>query len=207
MASISRSPKQGFRVASVACLLLLSSQYSSAFLPLSTQQIFSSSAQQKPLLFATRLRRRDSSNYKPRNQPRRRQNDYYDDGRDDEFVLREFEDYGDDFDFDLEEDDDEPPTFDMDNSDETSNNSNNVGAHFFSQKPLEDPSFVFEPDQDVFDRLCDGAGITRPSRIQSLSWPVILNGKHTIVADQTGSGKFIGYLKTSLGNVDYTHQP
>jgi len=67
-----------------------------------------------------------------------------------------------------------------------------TNAHFYSKKTLKDPSLGIE--QDLFMPLCRGAGITRPSRIQSLAWPKILSGSHTIVADQTGSGKTLGYL-------------
>ena len=66
-------------------------------------------------------------------------------------------------------------------------------AHFFSKKPLNDPSFQ-AIDPSLFTTLCQGAGISRPSRIQSLAWPAILKGGHTIVADQTGSGKTLAYL-------------
>ena len=38
------------------------------------------------------------------------------------------------------------------------------------------------------------AGITRPSRIQSLAWQQILSGKPTLVTDQTGSGKTLACL-------------
>lgn len=76
-----------------------------------------------------------------------------------------------------------------------------TNAHFFSKKSLGDPSFrssqpgSSEKDsEDLFRALCRGAGITRPSRIQSLAWPEILRGGHTIIADQTGSGKTLGYL-------------
>lgn len=64
-------------------------------------------------------------------------------------------------------------------------------SHFFSKKSLKDPSFR---KNKLFDLLCKGAGIERPSRIQSLAWPVLLEGKHAIVADQTGSGKTLAYL-------------
>jgi ATP-dependent RNA helicase DDX18/HAS1 len=67
-----------------------------------------------------------------------------------------------------------------------------TNAHFYSKKPLTDPSLQMQTP--LFEELCQGAGITRPSRIQSLSWPVLSTGKHTIVADQTGSGKTLAYL-------------
>lgn len=64
---------------------------------------------------------------------------------------------------------------------------------FFSRKSLADPSFVVQ-DNETFQTLCEGAGITQPSRIQALAWPVLLQGKAAIVADQTGSGKTLAYL-------------
>lgn len=83
--------------------------------------------------------------------------------------------------------------------------------HFFSQKSLMDPRFytlesssssrsIEEEEKrwcrDVFVKLCRGSGITRPSRIQALAWPKILQNQQTacIVADQTGSGKSYAYL-------------
>ena len=76
-----------------------------------------------------------------------------------------------------------------------------TNAHFFSKKSLTDPT-LFKYDnnddettnQETYLSLCNAAGISRPSRIQSLAWPQILSGKHTIVADQTGSGKTCAYL-------------
>ena len=75
-----------------------------------------------------------------------------------------------------------------------------TNKHFFSKKPLTDPTFFrYEnpnevDNQEIHQSLCRAAGITRPSRIQSLAWPQILTGQHTIVADQTGSGKTCAYL-------------
>lgn len=79
-----------------------------------------------------------------------------------------------------------------------------TNAHFFSQKSLDDPNFQLkktDDDNDLHRRLCDGAGITRPSRIQSLAWPLLLSGKHTIVGEQTGSGKTLAYLLPLLQKV------
>jgi ATP-dependent RNA helicase DDX18/HAS1 len=75
---------------------------------------------------------------------------------------------------------------------ETEEEITETNAHFYSKKSLQDPSLGIEHDR--FLPLCQGAGITRPSRIQSLAWPKILSGSHTIVADQTGSGKTLAYL-------------
>jgi len=68
-------------------------------------------------------------------------------------------------------------------------------SHFYSKKSLQDPSFR---GAQQFDQLCQGAGITRPSRIQSLAWPVLLKGQNAIIADQTGSGKTLAYLMPLL---------
>jgi superfamily II DNA/RNA helicase len=78
--------------------------------------------------------------------------------------------------------------------------------HFFSQKSLEDPRFyTIKTSQneevsssnvghDLFRKLCRASSITRPSRIQALAWPVLLQNQHCLVADQTGSGKSYAYL-------------
>ena len=66
-------------------------------------------------------------------------------------------------------------------------------SHFYSKKDLTDPSFSNNKSK-LFPLLCQGAKIERPSRIQSLAWPVLLDGKNAIVADQTGSGKTLAYL-------------
>ena len=65
-------------------------------------------------------------------------------------------------------------------------------SHFYSKKHLNDASF--RTDDGNFESLCDGAEIVRPSRIQALAWPKVLSGRHTIIADQTGSGKTLSYL-------------
>lgn len=81
----------------------------------------------------------------------------------------------------------------------TAEPANNEGlptkSHFYSKKSLQDPSFR---GAQQFDLLCQGAGITRPSRIQSLAWPIILKGQNAIIADQTGSGKTLAYLMPLL---------
>lgn len=79
------------------------------------------------------------------------------------------------------------------NKDQQQVDITDTNAHFFSKKSLEDPSLQMA-DNALFLPLCRGAGITRPSRIQSLAWPQILLGKPTLVADQTGSGKTLAYL-------------
>lgn len=87
-----------------------------------------------------------------------------------------------------------------------SNNNNNGGttsastkaaqsSTFFSKKTLTDPSFATNKnDNQIFQQLCEAAGISRPSRIQSLAWPPLLQGENAVIADQTGSGKTLAYL-------------
>ena len=67
-------------------------------------------------------------------------------------------------------------------------------SHFFSRKSLQQVQSQAFPDSLLFVNLCRGAGIQRPSKIQSLAWPILSQGKHSIVADQTGSGKTLAYL-------------
>jgi ATP-dependent RNA helicase DDX18/HAS1 len=94
----------------------------------------------------------------------------------------------------------------------SSSSTTTAKSHFYSQKSLDDPSFRLQTTNDkdnndnpndnsnpndnhhVFDQLCRGASITRPSKIQSLAWPILLQGKSAILADQTGSGKTLAYL-------------
>ena len=65
-------------------------------------------------------------------------------------------------------------------------------SHFFSKKSLSDPKFSIE--SETFQDICNGAGIDKPSKIQALAWPTLLQGKSAIVADQTGSGKTLSYV-------------
>ena len=129
--------------------------------------------------------------------------DYEDDGWEESY-------YGDDEDYDDEDEgedgtedgyyyayDDEPSSTFGGNRNAVSPESDPKST-FFSRKSLTDPSFVMrksdDGDNETFQRLCDGAGIKQPSRIQALAWPVLLQGKAAIVADQTGSGKTLAYL-------------
>lgn len=64
-------------------------------------------------------------------------------------------------------------------------------SHFFSKKRLNDPSFQADK---VLETLCQASGIQRPSKIQSLAWPTLMEGKNAVIADQTGSGKTLAYL-------------
>lgn len=67
--------------------------------------------------------------------------------------------------------------------------------HFYSKKSLTDPIFYqTKGDRALFPNLCRGAGITKPSKIQSLAWPILQGGQNAILAEQTGSGKTLAYL-------------
>lgn len=71
------------------------------------------------------------------------------------------------------------------------NSDDDKNSHFFSAKPLK----TFIQKDPLFQKLCQAASIDRPSRIQSLAWPVLDDEEnHAIIADQTGSGKTLAYL-------------
>mmetsp|Transcript_14877 Transcript_14877/g.21291 ORF Transcript_14877/g.21291 Transcript_14877/m.21291 type:complete len:731 (-) Transcript_14877:51-2243(-) len=84
-------------------------------------------------------------------------------------------------------------------------------SHFFSRKSIHHPSFSLSShstspkssipsssseynDKIIHEKLCEGAKISKPSRVQALAWPVLLEGEPAIIADQTGSGKTLAYL-------------
>lgn len=76
-------------------------------------------------------------------------------------------------------------------------------SHFFSQKPLTDPSFRLDPENGLFEFLCQRAKIDRPSKIQSMAWPMLIKRQKQsfVIADQTGSGKTLSYLIPLLQRV------
>ena len=99
-------------------------------------------------------------------------------------------------------------------------------SHFFSQKSINDPSFrILPPPADrnnqattadtdsIFQQLCRNANIDRPSKIQSMAWPILLKQQQqqrqqqstaVVVADQTGSGKTLAYLIPLLQHMIHT---
>ena len=113
-----------------------------------------------------------------------------------------------------------------DDDDNTNSNKNPTSlaspiiskSHFFSQKSIHDPSFSFRLESDdqivsnskvvtvdndsIFLQLCRNANIDRPSKIQSMAWPILLkqqkqthpSSSAVVIADQTGSGKTLAYL-------------
>ena len=144
--------------------------------------------------------RRDYANVNDHNDPFGDYDDNDDDGWEESYYDDDYEDADDD---DSEGGyyyayDDEPSSTFGGNRDVVSPQSDPKST-FFSRKSLADPSFAMQSsgddgDNETFHRLCEGAGITQPSRIQALAWPVLLQGKAAIVADQTGSGKTLAYL-------------
>jgi ATP-dependent RNA helicase DDX18/HAS1 len=84
-------------------------------------------------------------------------------------------------------------------SSDSGENGRSIGSsHFFSRKTLDDTSF---PTDALFRELCRGANVARPSKIQALAWPILVQGRSAIVADQTGSGKTLAYLLPLLHRV------
>ena len=177
---------------------------------------------------AARPRRSGLNNNNNHHHHEKWKNDYNDNDEDFSYNYNNNDDDDDNYNYDNYDDDDdnefdyldveddeilnEPVLFDMDSShqsrDHYASNSSprtNTKNHFFSRKPLTDPSFLFlnkasaaagteEAAKVVLDQLCRGAGITQPSRIQSLAWPIVLQGHPTMIADQTGSGKYEIYI-------------
>ena len=84
----------------------------------------------------------------------------------------------------------------------SSTTTSSTSSTFYSQKTLDDPSFTIaaantnskSDNKQFFQELCHAAQITRPSRIQSLAWPHVIQNENCIIADQTGSGKTLSYL-------------
>ena len=129
---------------------------------------------------------------------RQRNNRFEKDGGKDYFFEDDDDDqygaFGDDDYFDSEDDDQQDDQYDYQPYQLSTAQvppPEEKASTFYSKKGLSDPSFSTDPH---FLRLCSAAGITRPSRIQSLAWPVLSRGENAIVADQTGSGKTFAYL-------------
>lgn len=115
----------------------------------------------------------------------RRERDYSYDDEDDQYdAFGDYEQYDDGNQYE----DDRPFARQVSNQLSTEDTK---ASTFYSKKSITDPSFSSDPH---FQQLCAAAGITRPSRIQSLAWPVLSRGENAIVADQTGSGKTYAYL-------------
>lgn len=72
-------------------------------------------------------------------------------------------------------------------------NEKTAGSFFYSQKDFESIGLSKE-----MVRVLESLNLERPSKVQALSFTDILSGKHTILADQTGSGKTLGYLLPTL---------
>jgi len=61
---------------------------------------------------------------------------------------------------------------------------------FFSKKPWETVHTI----KDNIVSLAETLELPRPSRIQNLSFRDLAQGRHTVIADQAGSGKTLAYL-------------
>jgi superfamily II DNA/RNA helicase len=65
-------------------------------------------------------------------------------------------------------------------------------SHFFSRKSLSDPRY--HVDATLFQNLCQSVALERPSKIQNLAWPILLQRQQQqrafLIADQTG---FLSY--------------
>ena len=98
-----------------------------------------------------------------------------------------------------EDDNDEYTSYQSTQADEASTTS----SHFFSKKSLTDSTLYQSKKKkknkmsqreegtmnsiaSIFMELCEAANISRPSRIQALAWPELLQGQTAIIADQTG---------------------
>jgi ATP-dependent RNA helicase DDX18/HAS1 len=77
-------------------------------------------------------------------------------------------------------------------------------SHFFSRKSL----YSFDT---TLHGLCRNIGITRPSKIQAMAWPVLSQGDNTssavIIAEQTGSGKTLAYLLPLIQRIRSSKTP
>jgi len=166
--------------------------YAFGFLP-STRQIHQHLQQQQQqhqtsLLLLGRRTSSASLLLAKRPEPRSRSGDDAFGDYDDDFV----EPWDATFDDNASWDDDDDDEGSLGGHTSTADPLSDKPSHFFSRKTLEDPTF--QTPGTIFENLCKGAEIERPSKIQSLVWPVILQGKPCIVADQTGSGKTLAYL-------------
>jgi len=64
-----------------------------------------------------------------------------------------------------------------------------VRSHFYSQKSFSDLGLIPQ-----LHAVVTHLQLSKPSKVQSLSFPHISSGKSCILADQTGSGKTLAYL-------------
>ncbi len=71
--------------------------------------------------------------------------------------------------------------------------------YFFSQK-----SFIDLGLNPKLRHILNCNNIENPSRIQALTFQPIIQGRHVIIGDQTGSGKTLGYLLPILQRLFFT---
>jgi ATP-dependent RNA helicase DDX18/HAS1 len=113
------------------------------------------------------------------------------------------------------DDDDDDENY-MDES-TTKSTSTTPKSHFFSQKSIKDPSFriIDRYNDTIFHQLCQNVKIDRPSKIQSMAWPILLQqlqqsvrqneqSSSVVIAEQTGSGKTLAYLIPLIQHMIHT---
>ena len=135
------------------------------------------------------------------NNNRRRRRDTDNNADTDDFVSRGYDEFDDDFsqEYNTQQQQQENTRHRTlsNNPPSSSSTQSTTSSTFYSQKSLSDPTFSLinqDNSKKFFQRLCNAANIKRPSRIQSLAWPPLLQNENCIVADQTGSGKTLSYL-------------
>ena len=142
-----------------------------------------------------------SSSRSSGNNNRRRRRDTENSTTDD-FVTQGYDEFDDDFsqEYKIQQQQQENTrrrTLSNNPTSTSSSSTQTTSSTFYSQKSLSDPTFSLinqDNSKKFFQSLCNAANIKRPSRIQSLAWPPLLQNENCIVADQTGSGKTLSYL-------------
>lgn len=66
-------------------------------------------------------------------------------------------------------------------------------SYFYSKKQFSDIGLT-----NTMGSVLNFLRIEQPSKIQALSYQTVLSGQHSIIADQTGSGKTLSYLLPTL---------
>lgn len=75
--------------------------------------------------------------------------------------------------------------------------STNSASFFYSQKKLKDLGLT-----EKMISVLTSMQITKPSKVQALSFNTIYSGKNVILGDQTGSGKTLAYFLPLIQRVD-----
>lgn len=75
--------------------------------------------------------------------------------------------------------------------------SSGSSSYFYSQKTLESIGL-----NSKMVSILNSMQITRPSKVQALSFTSITSGVHAVLGDQTGSGKTLAYLLPIIQKMD-----